>query len=175
LGFRVDAKDFGAGGGEGGLSFGGGGFGADDEEVVGGGLDEGAGEGGAEVGVEDDAEQWAAAGEARAVGEGGVVGEDGADAGEDGVGGVAEELGVGAGGGAGEPVRGGGGAGGGGWCVGSRRTVSMWAARSLARPLPRTRGLGSRVAMTQRVMPAAMRASAQGPVRPWWAQGSRVT
>ena len=47
-------------------------------------------EGGAEVGVEDDAEEGAAAGELGAVGEGWVVGEDGADAGEDGVGGVAE-------------------------------------------------------------------------------------
>ncbi len=42
--------------------------------------------------------------ESAAVGELGVVGEDGADAGEDGVGGVAEELDLVAGGGAGEPV-----------------------------------------------------------------------
>ena len=47
----------------------------------------------AEVGVEDDAEEGAAAGEFGAVGEGWVVGEDGADAGEDGVGGVAEVAG----------------------------------------------------------------------------------
>ena len=53
--------------------------------------------------------------------------------------------------------------------------TSMLAARSLAMPWPLTSGLGSVVAMTQRVMPAAMRASAQGPVRPWWLQGSRVT
>ena len=69
------------------------------------------------MGVEDDAEEGAAArqgvgtGESAAgwilhsaaVGELGVVGEDGADAGEDGVGGVAEELHFVARGGAGEP------------------------------------------------------------------------
>ncbi|MCU1320298.1 MAG: hypothetical protein JWP98_1816, partial [Edaphobacter sp.] len=59
----------------------------------------------AEVGVEDDAEERTAARFAAAVGEEGVVGEDGADAGEDGVGGVAEEVNLGAGGWAGEPVR----------------------------------------------------------------------
>ena len=62
------------------------------------------GEGGAEVGVEDDAKEGAAAWEGAAVGELGVVGEDGADAGEDGVGGVAKALDFGAGCGAGEPV-----------------------------------------------------------------------
>lgn len=68
---------------------------AEDEEVVAGGADELRGERDAEVGVEDDAEEWAAAGltvgaeDAAAVGEGGVVGEDGADAGEDSVGVVA--------------------------------------------------------------------------------------
>ncbi len=89
------------------------------------GADELRGERDAEVGVEDDAEEWAAArqgigtGESAggwilrsaagrilhsaAVGELGVVGQDGADAGEDGVGGVAEELHLVARGGAGEP------------------------------------------------------------------------
>jgi len=37
------------------------------------------------------------------------------------------------------------------------------------------KGMGSPVAATTRWMPASMRASAQGPVRPWWLQGSRVT
>ncbi len=55
------------------------------------------------MGVEDDAKERAAAREGAAVGELGVVGEDGADAGEDGVGGVAEELHFVARGGAGEP------------------------------------------------------------------------
>ena len=61
--------------------------------------------------VEDDAEERSAAGlavgaeDVAAVGEAGVVGEDGADAGEDGVGVVAEELDLLTGGGAGEPVR----------------------------------------------------------------------
>lgn len=83
---------------------------AEDEEIVMGGVEEFGVEGGTEVGVEDDAEEGAAAGEAAggeevaAVREGGVVGEDGADAGEDGVGGVAEELDLVAGGLAGEPV-----------------------------------------------------------------------
>ena len=73
-------------------------------------------EGEAEVGVEDDAEQRAAAGAGRAaVGEGGVVGEHGADAGEEGVGGVAEAVDLGAGLGAGEPVGLAGGALGCGW------------------------------------------------------------
>ncbi len=71
------------------------------------------------MGVEDDAKERAAAWQvvgtkesaagwilhSAAVGELGVVGEDGADAGEDGVGGVAEELYFVAGCGAGEPVR----------------------------------------------------------------------
>ncbi len=103
--------DLDAGGFEGGDFCGWGGGSAEDEEVVlCCGADELRGEGSAEVGVEDDAEERAAAGEhvgaedAAAVGELGVVGEDGADAGEDGVGGVAEELDLVAGGGAGEPV-----------------------------------------------------------------------
>jgi len=63
------------------------------------------------VSVEDDAKERPAAGEivgaedAAAVGELRVVGKDGADAGEDGVGGVAEELNLLSGSGAGEPVR----------------------------------------------------------------------
>jgi hypothetical protein len=65
----------------------------------------------AEVGVKDDAKEPAAAGEivgaqnAAAVGELGVVGEDGADAGEDCVGAVAEELDLMACSRASEPVR----------------------------------------------------------------------
>ena len=65
----------------------------------------------AEVGVEDDAEEgtpaWLAFGAngTASVSEEGVVGEDGADACEDGVAGVAEELDFVASGGAGEPVR----------------------------------------------------------------------
>jgi hypothetical protein len=83
------------------------------------GADELRGERDAEVGVEDDAEERAAARQgvraeesaagwilhSAAVGELRVVGEDGADAGEDGVGGVAEELHLVACGGAGEPER----------------------------------------------------------------------
>ena len=63
------------------------------------------------MGVEYDAEEraatWLAVGaqEAAAVGEKRVVGENGADASEDCVGGVAKELHFVAGGGAGEPVR----------------------------------------------------------------------
>lgn len=83
---------------------------AEDEEVVVGGADELRGERDAEVGVEDDAEERAAAGltvgaeDAAAVGEGGVVGEGGTDAGEDSVGVVAEALDFVAGLRAGEPV-----------------------------------------------------------------------
>jgi hypothetical protein len=61
--------------------------------------------------VENDTEEWAASREAvgaeesAAIGEQRIVGEDGADAGEDGVVGVAEELHLVARSGAGEPVR----------------------------------------------------------------------
>ena len=71
--------------------------------VVCNGADELGGERDAEVSVEDDAEEWAAARKGGAIGELGVVGEDGAEAGEDGVGGVAEELHFVACSGAGEP------------------------------------------------------------------------
>ncbi len=67
-------------------------------------MDQFAIEGHAEGGVEDDAEEGAAAAEAAAVGEHGVVGEDGVDAGECGVGLPAEGLDGGAGGFAGDPV-----------------------------------------------------------------------
>ena len=52
-----------------------------------------------------------------------------------------------------------------------------WMSDSLsnASPLPATRGFGSSIAATPRAMPASRKASAQGPVRPWWAQGSSVT
>lgn len=91
------------------------GLGAEEEEIgcgrFGGGAEELAGGWGAELGVEDDAEEWAAARQGGAVGEGGVVGEDCADSGEDGVGGVAEAVDLGAGERAGEPDGCGGGAG----------------------------------------------------------------
>ena len=101
-----DGEQFGAGGLQGGYFFGGGGRAVEDKQVGLGGVgeEEVGVERGAEVGVQDDAEEWTAAGEAGAVGEGGVVGEDGADAGEDGVGGVAEELDLVECGGAGEPM-----------------------------------------------------------------------
>ena len=93
----------------------------DDEEIVGCGADKLGMERCAEVGIEDDAEEGASAGFAvgtensAAVGEGGVVGEDGADAGEDGVGCVTEVLDVRPGLGIGEPVGLPGGAGCGRW------------------------------------------------------------
>ena len=61
-------------------------------------------EGHAQGGVEDDAQERAAAAEAAAVGEHGVVGEDGVDADHGGVGLPAEGLDGGAGGFAGDPV-----------------------------------------------------------------------
>ena len=54
--------------------------------------------------IEDDAQERAPARKAGAIGQGGIVGEDGADAGEDGVGRVAQTMDFGAGLGAGEPV-----------------------------------------------------------------------
>jgi hypothetical protein len=82
------------------VGFLGGGVGGVEEEVglptflgvLTGGCDEAGGGGEAEVGVENDAEERAAAGQSAAVGEERVVVEDGADAGEDGVGGVAHAL-----------------------------------------------------------------------------------
>jgi len=62
------------------------------------------GERGAEVGVEEDAEERAASGQAGTVGEFGIVGEDGADASEDGVAGVTEALDFGASSGTREPM-----------------------------------------------------------------------
>ncbi len=53
--------------------------------------------------------------------------------------------------------------------------TSTPAARSRAKPCPATWGFGSSSEATTRAMPAAANASQQGPVRPWWAQGSRVT
>ena len=58
-----------------------------------------------------------------------------------------------------------------------RRTpVSTWtpASRSVAAP-PAATGVGSSTAMTTRRTPAPISASAHGPVRPVWLQGSRVT
>ena len=48
----------------------------------------------------------------------------------------------------------------------------MPAARSLSKPAPSTCGNGSRIAATTRATPAAISASAHGPVRPVWAHGS---
>ena len=42
-------------------------------------------------------------------------------------------------------------------------------------PRPATWGSGSSTPTTTRRTPAAMMASVQGGVRPWWAHGSRVT
>jgi hypothetical protein len=84
---------------------------AEDQEIVVGCDDELGVEGSAEASVENDAEEWAAAGlvvgagESAAVGEERVIGEDCAYASEDGVAGVAEELDFVAGCGAGEPIR----------------------------------------------------------------------
>ena len=52
--------------------------------------------------------------------------------------------------------------------------TAMPAARSCSTPRPATWGSGSSTAMTTRATPAAMMASVQGGVRPWWAHGSRV-
>ncbi len=60
-------------------------------------------------------------------------------------------------------------------CAWSPTLTSMPAARSRSKPLPRTRGSGSSIAATTRVTPAAMSASVQGGVRPWWLHGSRLT
>ena len=49
------------------------------------------------------------------------------------------------------------------------------AARSRLMPAPLTARLGSPSAMTTRAMPASIKASAQGGVRPWCEQGSSVT
>lgn len=54
-------------------------------------------------------------------------------------------------------------------------STAMPAARSAAAPPPETFGFGSREPMTTRATFAAMRASVQGGVRPWWQQGSSVT
>ena len=54
-------------------------------------------------------------------------------------------------------------------------STSMPAARSLAKPAPPTLGFGSCTEATTRPMPAAIKASLHGPVRPWWEQGSSVT
>ena len=53
--------------------------------------------------------------------------------------------------------------------------VSIPAARKAAIPRPATSGWGSIIAATTRETPASIRASVQGPVRPVWRQGSRVT
>ena len=50
----------------------------------------------------------------------------------------------------------------------------MPAARSRSMPVPATRSSGSSSATTTRATPAAISASAQGGVRPWWEHGSSV-
>ena len=57
----------------------------------------------------------------------------------------------------------------------SARSTWMPAARSRAMPWPATSGFGSTQAITTRAMPASISASQQGGVRPWCAQGSRLT
>jgi hypothetical protein len=61
------------------------------------------------------------------------------------------------------------------WSRISPTSTAMPAARSRASPAPSTCGNGSSEAATTRATRAAISASAQGPVRPWWAQGSSVT
>ena len=57
-----------------------------------------------------------------------------------------------------------------------RPTSTVSPARSSATmPPPATAGNGSRAAITTRLMPAAITASVQGGVLPWWQQGSSVT
>ena len=58
---------------------------------------------------------------------------------------------------------------------GSARSTTTPAARRRAMPWPATCTKGSVVATTTRDRPAAISASAQGGVRPWWAQGSKLT
>jgi hypothetical protein len=55
------------------------------------------------------------------------------------------------------------------------RTTGMPALRRARNPFPATSGFGSCIAATTRLTPAAMIALVQGPVRPVWAHGSRVT
>ena len=57
----------------------------------------------------------------------------------------------------------------------SARSTLMPAARSRAMPWPATSGFGSTQATTTRAMPASISASQHGGVRPWCAQGSRLT
>ena len=57
----------------------------------------------------------------------------------------------------------------------SPRSTTTPASRSTARPRPAISGLGSSMAHTTRRMPAATMALAQGGVRPWCEQGSRLT
>jgi len=63
-----------------------------------------------------------------------------------------------------------------GWLVCyDNETASTPAARRRSNPWPETSGLGSAMAATTFWMPAAINASQQGPVRPWWAHGSSET
>ena len=50
----------------------------------------------------------------------------------------------------------------------------MPASRSRRKPSPATSGFGSSMAATTRATPASISASAQGGVRPWCEQGSRL-
>ena len=69
----------------------------EDDEVVVGGFHDAAGGGDAQLGIEHDAQETAAAFESAAIGEEGIVGDDGADAGEERVGRVADAMDCGAG------------------------------------------------------------------------------
>ena len=72
------------------------GGGGDDGQVICGRSNHLRLDGDAELGVDDDAQQWAAAGLAATVGEEAIIGEQRSDTGENGVRGVAEALDVGA-------------------------------------------------------------------------------
>ncbi|MCY1550379.1 hypothetical protein D9M68_866310 [compost metagenome] len=58
---------------------------------------------------------------------------------------------------------------------GGSSSTAIPAARKRSRPRPATSGFGSLVATTTLATCAAISASQQGGVRPWWEQGSSVT
>ena len=159
---------------------------------------------GAAAAVHDDAQGVAARAVCQARGEGGVVGKDGADAGEKGVAAVAElamdgQAGEGRRNPPGVAPRGSdfavqghgrlqddpgqtrravleeGGVEGAGLGLPHPDRHAHAARPHRSSPRPATRGSGSVRAATTRITPASSRASAQGGVRPWWAQGSRDT
>lgn len=80
------------------------GSGGEDEEIVIGGFDDARVRGETQARIENDAEERTTARKATAVGEEGVVSEDGADAGEESVGGVTEAMNLGTGFFGGDPL-----------------------------------------------------------------------